>query len=498
MPNVMPSNLPDTNPDTNSDTTPDVVILGGGIAGIAAALESLDAGRRVTLVETRAFLGGRAFSFTDRETGLELDNGQHVFVGCCTAFIDFLERLGAPERWFRQDRLNLPVLDRAGRAGALSASRLPAPLHLLPSFLAYPHLSATDKLRALAGMLRARFTNRHDLRLEDLTFYQWLRQRGQSERAIANLWNLVVEPTLNDNVRQVSAAMGLMIVQDGMLAGTDSANLGYARQGLLPALGEPARKLLADKGARLLLGSPVRRLRYESRPGSAPGRVSNSESGPLPVEQPAAGRITGAELATGQWVAGRQFISALPFSALTRLLLPALPPELAARDYFGNIGQLQWSPIVNLHILYDRPVLDAPFYALVDSPLQWVFNHSLIAGADPAGGRQLVTVSVSAAWRLVDLPREQLAREFVAEMARVFPAAGAAQVRRVNVVKQREATFRCLPGANRLRPGPVSPIPNLFLAGEWTNTGWPSTMEGAVRSGYAAARAAGSAGQDAI
>ncbi len=445
----------------------DVVILGGGIAGIAAALELLESGHTVTLVEARNFLGGRAFSFTDANTGLALDNGQHVIVGCCTEFIAFLDRLGVRDRWLVQDRLHIPVFSRNGKVGKLSASRLPAPLHLLPSFLAYPHLSPSDKLRALWGMARAKFTDRNGPRLEDISFYQWLRDSGQSERAIYNLWNLVVEPTLNDNVREVSASMGLMIVQEGMLSGVRSGNVGYARVGLLPSIGEPAKRLLEEKGATLLLGEAVRKLVV----CPAPGREGKW------------GGVVAVELASGRQINGAEFVSALPFSSLLGLL----PKEVADLKFFTRIGRLEWSPILNLHVHYDRPVMALPFCAFVDSPLQWVFNRNAIAG-DPPGGGQVVTISVSAAWDYVALSREELVRMFLAEMDGAFPAANEANVLNVTVVKQREATFRCLPGTGRLRPDSATPLSNLFLAGEWTNTGWPSTMEGAVRSGKEAAR----------
>ena len=453
-------------PDGDSDA--EVVILGGGIAGIAAALELLDAGFQVTLIEARSFLGGRAFSFTDNATGLELDNGQHVTVAYCTHFIGFLERLGVRDGWFLQERLRIPVLDRSGRTGKLAASRLPSPFHLLPSFVSYPHLGPLDKLRALAGMMRARFTHRNSPRLEEVTFYQWLRENWQSERAINNLWNLVVEPTLNDHVRDVSAAMGLMIVQEGMLAGAHSADLGYARKGLLASIGGPGRRILEDRGARLMLNAPVRKLSCAPQPEGA------MNSSP----------VSAVHLASGEEIRSRSFISALPFD----VLLDILPEEQRASPPFNALKNLHWSPIVNLHILYDRPVLQEPFCVFVDSPLQWVFNRSLIEGRPTESEGQLLTVSVSAAWELADRSREELTEMFLREMAEVLPVARKAVARRVSVVKQRNATFRCLPGANLSRPGAATPLPNLYLAGEWTNTGWPSTMEGAVRSGYNAAR----------
>ncbi|MDE2780528.1 MAG: hydroxysqualene dehydroxylase HpnE [Chloroflexota bacterium] len=457
-------------PHPESDADADAVVLGGGIAGIAAALELLDAGRTVTLVEARRFLGGRVFSFADAATGINLDNGQHVFVTCCTHFQGFLERLGVRESWFLQDRLRIPVLSRDGKRGALAASRLPAPFHLAPSFLSYPHLSAVDKIRVSWGLVKARLANRYAPDLEEKTFYQWLRENGQSDRAIRNLWNLVVEPILNDNVRDVSAAMGLFVVQDGMLSAKDGANMGYATEALSDALGEPARNLLERLGVNLVLGDPVRSIQLSG--GAGGGRGPDLAGG--------------AALASGRKVSGRALVSALPFPALLR----ALPAGTEGMGSFANAGYLQWSPIVNAHICYDRPVMDEPFCVFVDSPLQWVFNHGQTTGQAPRSGGHMVTISVSAAWKHINLSREAIGAELAAEMAGVFPEAGNAAVLNICVVKQREATFRCLPGANLLRPEPVTPVLNLFLAGEWTQTGWPSTMEGAVRSGYNAAGAA--------
>ncbi len=453
----------------------DVVVLGGGIAGIAAAIHLRDAGGQVTLIEARKFLGGRAFSFIDAATGQPVDNGQHIILGCCTQFLQFLERLGVRQGWQLQPRLRLPVLNRQGRVGVLAAAPLPAPFHLLPSFIRYPHLSPGDKLRVMAGMARARFTDRTRPRLQQITFHQWLREQGQSEPAIRNLWNLVVEPALNDNVRQVSAAMGLMIIQEGMLKGRrQPAGVGYPRDGLLPAIGAPALRLLDRLGVRVMLGQPVRSITLAPRRRPAPG------------DYPSPARAAGVELASGAVIPGRAFVSALPFSGLLR----ALPAEAVTQAFFERIGNLTWSPIVNLHLWYDRPVLNLDFCVLVDSPLQWVFNKSRILDTASSRPGQYLSVSVSAAWDYIDRPREELTDLLVNEMAVVFPEARKAKLERALLVKQRQATFRCLPGAGQWRPGPLTPVSNLYLAGEWTDTGWPSTMEGAVRSGRNAARAA--------
>ena len=281
-------------------------------------------------------------------------------------------------------------------------------------------------------------------------------------------------PTLNDSVQDVSATMGLMIVQEGMLAGSHSADLGYPQEGLLDALGEPAREYLSIQGVRLILNSPIRSIMTKSD------------------------EVQAVELSSGEIWSGRIFVSALPFDALLRVL----PQEALEMPYFQRLTGLESSPIVNVHLWYDRQVMAQDFCVFADSPLQWVFNKSLIysrsrlglkktglARGQESDASQHICISLSAAWEYIGQPREALAERFIEEMARVFPEAEKARVQRAVVVKQRQATFRCLPGVNDLRPASPTPYCNLFLAGEWTNTGWPSTMESAARSGYNAAQA---------
>ena len=458
-------------------TAASALVIGGGLAGIAAALRLAEAGRRVTLLEARASLGGRAYSYADPRTGRVHDNGQHVIVGACHNLIAFLEGIGAGPRWRLQPRLDVAVYNRAGRRGRLYGAPLPAPAHLLPAFLTYPHLGIADKLRAVRGLLAAMRADRRQPALEDIDFRHWLRVHGQSERAIANLWNVLVEGALNDDVGSVSAAMGLMIVQDGLLKGRHEANVGYPVVSLGEALGGPARRHLAQLGVRIMTGCAARRI------------VAGEDA-----------VVRKVVVAGGRTLAADAYISAVPFWVLPNLL----PPALAAAASLERLAGLRTAPIVNVHLRYDRPVMAGDFRYFVDSPLQWVFNHSAIRSGhgdnagdsgdagDEAGGQSL-TVSISAAWDYIDRPRAALAQGIAAEMRAVFPGAGRAVLREAVVVKQRHATFRCAPGAARLRPGPVTASPNLFLAGEWTDTGWPSTMEGAVISGYNAAAAALSA-----
>lgn len=451
------------------------LVIGGGLAGIAAAARLAEAGWSVTILEARNTLGGRAFSFRHPRTGRTLDNGQHVIVGACRNLIAFLKQIDAWHLWRLQPRLNVPVSSRAvssraGRHGRLYGTPAPAPAHLLAAFLTYPHLGIRDKAGAVRGLLASMRAHRNAPALEDITFYQWLRAHGQSERAVNNLWNVLIEGTLNDNVRAVSAAMGLMIVQEGLLRGRHDANVGYPTVPLSDALGNPARRYLERHGVQVLAGCPARAIAAD-----------------------AAGRVQSVAAADGRRLTADAYISAVPFWILPSIL----PPSLAAAHPFAELNGLQTAPIINIHLCYDRPVLPGDFRYFVDSPLQWVFNNSAICG-DPHpptdrrqdDGRQWLTVSISAAWDYIDCPRDALARRIAAEMRAALPAAANAALLDAIVVKQRHATFRCVPGAARRRPGPRTASPNLFLAGEWTDTGWPSTMESAIISGYNAAAAA--------
>ena len=435
---------------------------------MAAACELLDWGHQVTLVERRPFLGGRAFSFTDTLTGSQIDNGQHVFLGCCTEYIRFLDKLGSLGRTHLQPSLDIRVMGPTGKVGRLKSCRMPGLFHLLPSFLMYPHLRWRDKLLTLYGLLRVKLADRSRAALERQSFYHWLKGHAQTQQAIDHFWDMISLPSLNDKAEDVSASMGLMVFQETMLSGRHSPNVGYARVGLSQLMGEAADTYIQKRGGALLLGKSVARILH------------------------ADGEVTGLELADGSRLTGDIYLSALPYDVLARVL----PPEIMAAEPLKQITGLSASPIVNAHIWYDRPVMDGDFVAVLDSPLQWVFNKSLILGADAASlgaapvKGQYISVSVSGAWDYIHQPKEVLERTFLSAMADSFPRAAEAEVEKVLIVKQQQATFRCLPGTAACRPPAETPLRNLFLAGEWTDTGWPSTMEGAVRSGLRAAHAA--------
>ena len=435
---------------------------------MAAAWRLSSLGHPVTLVERRPYLGGRAYSFVDKETGCQVDNGQHVFLGCCTSYIRFLDEIGTLGQTHRQRFLRVEVRNGPGRRGVLKALPLPPPLHLLPSFLRYPHIGWWEKLRAVPVLLwlwRASFRKRPELEME--SFYDWLRRHGQSERSIDNFWDLIIIPTLNDSSRHASAAMGFMVFQNGLLRDSHGADVGYARTGLSEVMGTAVEERLRERGATLLLGRTVSRL------------LTDDTSA-----------VTGVELAGGERLEADWYVSALP----SDVFIEVLPPALREQPQFAPAAEHTWSPIVDLHIWYDRPVADFDFAAFVESPVQWVFNKSRITGQEERS-EQYLCVSVSGAWEFWPMSKQELQELFTNELQRVLPKAKEANMTRFLVVKEQKATFRSLPGVSAFRLPSKTPLANLFLAGDWTDTGWPSTMEGAVRSGETAAESVRTAQQ---
>ena len=309
-------------------------------------------------------------------------------------------------------------------------------------------------------MLRIRFTNRNNPSLQDETFGRWLKRHRQSKRSIDNFWNLIVKPCVNDDVEDVSAAMGIMVMQEGLLKTRRGSCIGYSREGLSALMGQAAQEYIERKGGRLVTGKAALSLQGDN-------------SG-----------ILGVKMVDGSVIRGDSYVSAVSVGDLGSLL----PLEMGKAPFFASFGELETAPIVNVHLWYDKPVMDQNFVAFVDSPLQWVFNKTGMLDQTGSGG-QCITISLSGAFEYVKQSKETLRQTFVEAMSQAFPKAKSANVVRALVVKQEKATFRCLPGSEKLRPRAQTPIDNLFLAGDWTDTGWPSTMEGAVRSGLTAANA---------
>ncbi|MEX0763395.1 MAG: hydroxysqualene dehydroxylase HpnE [Dehalococcoidia bacterium] len=438
-----------------------IAVVGGGLAGQAAAVRVARDGGHPVLLEKRPFLGGRAFSFVDRETGVEVDNGQHVFVGACVQYQEFLKEVGAWSNVRLPRRLDAPVLLN-GRISRLKSSNLPGPLANLPALLRYGHLSVSGKMRLLYGLMRIRLAKRYPGGpLERETFDAWLRRHSQNDETIDRFWNLIVLPSLNDNVRDVSADAGVMLFQVALLGRPSNAAIGVSSVGLSALTGGPVQEYIEARGGEVRTGSEARCIELKN------------------------GVAAGIRLASGEVLHADSVIIALPSANM----LGILPADLAKSAFFSVASKVETAPIVGVHIWYDRPVLEHDFIAVLDGPLQWVFNVTNLQHADDGEGQHVV-ISLSGAWQWRDQSKAELRETFVTEMARAFPAARSAKVTRFLVIKMLDATFRVRPGSTQHRLPQQTPVKNLFLAGDWTDTGWPSTMESAVRSGNMAAKAA--------
>ncbi|MEU3756304.1 hydroxysqualene dehydroxylase HpnE [Streptomyces olivoreticuli] len=444
------------------------VVVGGGLAGVTAALELADAGLRVTLVEGRPRLGGLAFSF--RRGELTVDNGQHVYLRCCTAYRWFLDRVDAAGLAPLQQRLDVPVLDVGHpsgrpRLGRLRRAQLPVPLHLAASLATYPHLSLAERAKVGRAALALGGLDLGDPALDDEDFASWLHRHGQSDRAIEALWDLVGVATLNAPADRSSLGLAAMVFKTGLLSEPGAADIGWAR---VP-LGE-----LHDVRARTALEAAGVRTELRTRATA----ITRGEGGGWHVDIEAGSGGT-------ERLAADTVVLAVP-QRETHALLPE-----GALDDPDRLLDIGTSPILNLHVVYDRKVLRQPFFAALGSPVQWVFDRTDSSGlGGRADGGQYLAVSQSAADDDIDRPVAELRERYLPELERLLPAARGAGVRDFFVTRERTATFAPTPGVGRLRPHAPTNAPGLYLAGAWTATGWPATMEGAVRSGVNAAGAA--------
>jgi hydroxysqualene dehydroxylase len=436
-----------------------IAVVGGGLAGLAAAIECAEAGASVTLYEGRSRLGGATFSFV--RNGLWLDNGQHVALRCCTAYVDFLRRIGAGQLLTFQPRLRVPVLREGKGPAAISRTGLPAPLHLAATLLRYGPLTLRERLAAVRAALALRALDPDEASLDDQVFGRWLEAHGQSPNAISSLWNLIALPTLNLPAAEASLAAAVKVFRTGLLDAADAADIGVPAAPFQRLHADPAAATLERAGGRILTGTPVRAVTTKvSQHGISRSRLR------LLLDE-------GADEADA-------VVVAVPHEAVATLV-PGGALDAGALDGLGT------SPIVNLHVHYDRRVFTEQLAAALDSPVQWIFDRTEASGADRG---QLIAISLSHAVEEIGASVADLRSSFLPALERLLPAARDAEVLDFAVTHEPRATFRVAPGTRRLRPGPATAVPGLFLAGAWTDTGWPPTMEGAVRSGVMAARSA--------
>jgi uncharacterized protein with NAD-binding domain and iron-sulfur cluster len=525
--------------------SPRVAVIGGGLAGITAAIALAEAGAAVTLLEARPRLGGATCSFA--RDGLVVDTGQHIYLGCCTAYRGLLDKLGMTAHAPIQDRFDVTVLAPGSRSagsggttpltprrGRLRRTALPGPLHMLPALGRYPFLSLAERASVSRPALAMRCVDPAAPAVDEQRFGDWLAARGQSDRARRALWDLFTVSALNIAGDDASLSLAATVVKTGLLGRSNAADIGVPALPLGELHGDAGAALLAKLGAQVLLNAKVAAI--EPAPSSTSPADPNDPSRPRfrvrlarrldPTDPAAASSESSAvrsDAAAATEIPADAVVLAVPHEAAARLMPPGALPDATVAGWDG----LGASPIVNVHVIYDRPVTDLPFAAAVDSPVQWIFDRTRISGLDrlsapasfapeavpqpsqhdeprvsppssgvnpgvhPVGSAaqrpQYLAISLSAADEYVDVPAAALREQFVPALAELFPAAREAQVAEFFVTRERRATFRQAPGTARLRPGPGTQLPGLVLAGAWTDTGWPDTMESAVRSGLAAA-----------
>ena len=412
------------------------------MAGLASAAALGSAGFAVDLYESRGFLGGRATSY-DVNTGdtvETIDNCQHILLRCCVNLLDFYARLGVADRI--QFHREFFFIEPGGRTSTLSAGRLPKPFHFTESFFRLSFLDWKDKLAVARGILAIqRERSRTDL--DSITMLAWLRSHGQTDRAIGRFWNQVLVSAINEDLDRMAASHGFQVFWLGFLSRSNSYEMGIPAVPLAELYGSEQWKRIGD--VRLHTRVPVQRLIFEN--GTVKGAIVQ-------------GALTTADY----------YICSQPFERIA-----AFAPELGF-----DFSEFSHSPITGIHLWFDRPITQLPHATLLDRTVQWMFNKD--------AGRYLQLV-VSASRGLSEMPRGEVIQLALKELAEFFPQARAAKLEKAHVVKEIRATFSAGPRLEALRPGTQTSFSNLFLAGDWTRSGWPATMEGAVRSGYIAADA---------
>ena len=438
---------------TPQNLKPGVAVIGGGLAGLSAGCALAEAGYHVEMFERRPYLGGRASSYELPATGEVIDNCQHVLLGCCTNLIDFYRRLGVERqiRWYDEITFILP----GGKSSVLRPGALPAPLHSTASFLASSVLNLKDKL-AIARALLALMPSLPADTNED--FQSWLLRHGQTKQSIDRFWAPVLISALNDDLDQVSVRYAALVFRDSFLKSAEAGRMGLPAVPLSDLYGVAA-SYIESRGGKVYYRAAVDSI--SSVDGGVVLRVGDEES-----------RADYAVLAT-------------PFNVVEKLL-PEVPEMQSLREQASHFGSV---PITGIHLWFDREITPLEHAVLLERTIQWMFQKSKILNTRRAAGEtgSYLELVVSASKALVDKPRQEIIDLALRELAEFFPTVREAKLTKATVVKEVHATFSPAPGSDAHRASHTTPWPRLFLAGDWTATGWPATMEGAVRSGYGAA-----------
>ena len=442
---------------------PTVAVAGGGLAGLAAGCALADAGFRVTLFERRPYLGGRASSYQHPGTGEIVDNCQHVLLGCCTNLLDFYRRAGVQDkiRWYEK----LTFLEPGGRASAIAPSALPAPLHTALAFLQADCLSFRDKMaisRAMAALAPSIPPDRGE------SFLDWLKRHGQTEQAIERFWKTILVSALNEDLDRVSVPYAAQVVRESFLKSAAAGRMGIPTVPLTD-LYSTAGDYIRARGGEIQFRAGVESFRAETSEVSV---TTNGEEQKFDY-----------------------LILAVPFDVLGRML----PDTPSAAPLAAALGQFSTSPITGIHLWFDRQISDLDHAVLLDRTIQWMFHKSRLIEsrnneareneARDSGSGSYVELVVSCSRSLVEKSKAEIVDMAVKESQEFFPGAREAKLLKSTVIKEVHATYSPRPGIDQYLPKPETAWSRVFLAGDFTATGWPATMEGAVRSGYLAAEA---------
>ena len=434
-----------------------VVIVGGGLAGLATAVGLAQHGVPATLVESRPRLGGRASSFQDAASGEWIDNCQHVTMGCCTNFRWFCEQTGLADRFRRETTLYFVGPD--GTVNRFGASSLPAPLHLAGAFARLSYLTWGDKL-ALGRSLRVLARSTPSAAPQSMA--EWLQDQCQPQRVIDRFWKVTLVSALSESLDRIDVAIARKVIVDGFLAHREAWLVDIPTAPLEELYGQTLTNWLQTRGVTLRL-----------------------QTGAEGIDIAADG-ATQVRLKNGELLPASDVVLAVAHQRLGSLL----PTGWTTSQVAPGIDQLEAAPISSVHLWFDRPITPLPHAVFVEGLVQWVFNRTALAAegqSTSTANGYYYQVVISASRELQGRNSDDIRDEVVAELAKVLPETRSAKLLRSRQVTEHRAVFSPLPGSSALRPPQQTPIGNLQLAGDYTQTGWPATMEGAVRSGFLAA-----------
>jgi squalene-associated FAD-dependent desaturase len=441
----------------------EVVVIGAGFAGLSAAVALAERGARVTVIEGKPALGGRAYSFADADTGDFVDNGQHVLMGCYRETLDFLKQIGAYDQLVLHEDLEIEMLAGAGQSATLRTARLPGPLHMTAALMGYRHLSIAERMGIMRGGLRMLAMRRFgDGELRRLTVAQLMDRLGQSEHARRCFWYPLSIATLNDEPDISSARLLAEVLRRAFFSRRRDSAFVYSRVGLSDLYCASAQRLIERAGGSVVTHSIAEML--ELGDGC---------------------RVASVRLRDGRRIGASSFISAVPAPQLLRLL----PENAIADPLFSRLAGLSSSPIICVHVWLDREVTNSPFIGFIGTTTQWLFNKRRIFAQRGEAHPGYLSFVISGARKLVERSNQEILDIVINDLHAMIPTARSAKIVKSLVLKEKNATMAPDLRSHELRPTAKTPIANFFLAGDWIQTELPATIESAVISGRAAAAA---------